>query len=226
MMHKRSNRINALSILFAIVLSTVFSSCTSTLFVAPKQVDCTGVSEQKCYLVRSTTDGNWILHYDDIEGLEYEPGFSYKLKVKRENVKNPPLDGSSLRYTLVELVEKRDVTDDIEVEDLAGKEWKLVSLKSGGTSYGIEDKVPTINFETDGKIKGNGGCNNYFGNFSLDGRTLSFSDIGSTRMACEETMDLEGAFLKVLENELRALFSEGQLLLSADGGNQMIFSYQ
>jgi hypothetical protein len=39
-------------------------------------------------------------------------------------------------------------------------------------------------------------------------------------------MDLETTYLKVLSMELRALFSDRKLILSADGGNQMIFGYQ
>ena len=225
-MHNRSNRISLLAVSLVIVLSSVICSCSSTLYVAPKKVDCTGTAEQKCYLVRGSTTDNWILHYEDIVGLDYEPGFSYMLKVKRESIKNPPLGSSSLKYTLVDVLEKRDVTDDIEIEDLVGKEWKLEQLRSDGILFEVEESVPTINFAADGKATGNGGCNNYFADFTVRGRTLHFSGIGSTRKACEETMELEDAFLKVLGKDLRALFSEGRLILSADGGDRMTLGFE
>jgi len=210
---------------FFLVLASVCYSCASTLYVAPKQVDCTGVSDQQCYLIRSSTTGNWILHYQDIQGLDYEPGFSYRIKVKKEHIKNTPLDGSALKYTLVEVLEKKDVTEDIAMEDLADKEWKLEYLKSNNTQFGIEAKVPTLKFTMDGKVSGNGGCNNFFGNFTLDGRTILIGDIGATKMMCEDTMELEDAYFTVLSIETRALFSEGKLILTGDGGNQMIFGY-
>lgn len=225
-MHKRSNRISFLAVSLVIALSSVICSCSSTLYVAPKKVDCNGVADQKCYLVRGSTTDNWILHDKDIEGLDYEPGFSYMLKVKRENVKNAPFGGSSLKYTLVEVLEKRDVTDDIEIEDLVGKEWKLEQLRSDGVLYEMDENVPSMNFAVDGKVTGNTGCNNYFADFTVRGRTLHFSEIGSTRKACEEAMELEAAFLKVLDNDLRALFSEGRLILSGDGGNRMILGFE
>lgn len=209
-----------------LVMTAVFYSCTPTLYVAPKRVDCTGIADQQCYLIRRTTDGNWILHYQEIQGFDYEPGFSYKIKVKKEQVKNPPMDGSSIKYTLVEVLEKRDVTDDIAMEDLIDKEWKLEFLKYDHTNYGIEAQVPTLKFSSDGKVTGNGGCNNFFGNFTIDGRALTIGDIGSTRMSCGEVMELEKAYFSVLAMEIRALFNEGKLILTGDGGNQLIFGYE
>lgn len=81
-------------------------SCTSTLYVAPKKADCTGAGAQTCYLIRKGSEGNWILHYEDIRGLDYEQGFSYKIKVKKETVKNVPADRASYQYSVVEVLEK------------------------------------------------------------------------------------------------------------------------
>ncbi len=208
------------------VLVFMLFSCTSRLYVAPRQADCTGISNQQCLLIRSNPEGNWILHYDQIEGFDYEPGFRYTIKVRSEQVKSPPADGSSIKYILVEVMEKMDVTDDMESEDLINKEWKLSILKADHILFGIEGNVPTLTFHADGRISGNGGCNNFFGNFKLTGRTISIGALGSTKMACEEAMELEQAYFKVLGLELRGLFNDGKLILTADGGNQMIFTYQ
>lgn len=209
-----------------LVLSIIWSSCASTIYIAPKQADCTGASNKKCYLIRKNDGENWILHYEEIKGLDYEPGFSYKIKAKKENVKNPPADASSFRLILVEVQEKNDVTEDMDIEDLANKEWKLEFLKLDRVEIGIETQSPTIKFESGGKVAGFGGCNNYFGNFSLNGRTINISDVGATRMFCEGEMELENAYLKVLGIEVRALFSDSKLILTGDGGNQMIFGYE
>ena len=210
--------------LLALVLT--FYSCTSTLYLAPKQVDCTGASDQKCYLVRNSTDGNWIMHYQAIEGLDYEPGFSYKLKVKKHNIKNPPMDGSSFSYQMVKILEMKDVATDIAKDDLAGKEWTLEYLRWKGTRYGVEGQAPTINFEVDGKVSGKGGCNNYFSSYELAGRTINLKEIGSTKMMCPNSDELESAFFQFLNTEIRAIFNDGKLVLSSDVGNSAVFTYK
>jgi heat shock protein HslJ len=225
-MIKNTNLRNQLIRVAILVLLAVSSSCTSILYVAPRKADCTGVSAQTCYLIRSSAEGNWVMHYQEIKGFDFEPGFSYKIKVKKESVKNSPADGSSLRYSMVELLEKKDVTEDIVMEDLVGKDWELEFLKSDGTQFGFEDKAPMLTFSEDGKVTGFAGCNNFFGSYDLTARTVKITGIGATKMHCNDAMDLETAYLKVLSLELRALFSEGKLILSADGSSQMILGYK
>ena len=217
MMHKRST-----SLLYAMIVLFMLSSCATTLYVAPKRVDCTGASQQKCYLIRNSKEGNWIMHYSQIVGLDYEPGFSYKIKVKKVKNKPVPMDGASFNYHVVDLVEKRDVTDDIEYQDLQGKEWVLESLRWNNTSYGIEGKAPSIQFIDEGKVSGHGGCNNFTGGYSIAGRTITFGALAATKMLCQESQELESAFFGFLGTEVRALFSDGKLLLSSDGGNSAV----
>jgi heat shock protein HslJ len=66
----------------------------------------------------------------------------------------------------------------------------------------VSENAPFINFITLEKtIRGNTGCNNFFGNYTIDLYTLSFNDIGSTEMACEQPiMDVENSFLRALWN--------------------------
>ena len=53
----------------------------------------------------------------------------------------------------------------------------------------------------DKTVKGNTGCNSFFGSYTLDLYALSFSDIGSTEMACDEPiMTNENLFLQALRN--------------------------
>ncbi len=220
----RKNKISVLFELF--VLIVIWSSCTSTLYVAPKQVDCSGMSDQKCFLIRSYPGENWILHYDEISGLDYESGFSYKIKVKKEHIKNPHADASSIRFILVEVLEKIDVTEDLVLEDLTDKEWKLEFFKLNKIEIGIEQKIPTLEFALNGKVKGFGGCNSFFGTFTIDGRTIKIGEVGATRKFCEGEMELETSYFEVLGIEVRALFSEGKLILNGDDGNKLIFGYK
>lgn len=77
-----------------------------TMYVGPKQVDCTGVGPMKCLQVRETEDGEWTLFYSSIQGFEYEEGYNYTLEVRKEDVPNPPADAPSIRYILVKEISK------------------------------------------------------------------------------------------------------------------------
>lgn len=97
-----------------LVMLTVLSGCDKTdlkpgiitMQVADHRQDCVGVGPQKCLLVKTDGSTDWELFYSGIEGFVYEEGYEYQLLVKREKIKNPPADGSSIRYTLIETVEK------------------------------------------------------------------------------------------------------------------------
>lgn len=80
------------------------SDVTTTLFVGPELVECTGVAPQQCLQVRTDPTADYTLFYDTIQGFSFEPGFEYELLVRVDTVDNPPADGSSLTYTLVEVV--------------------------------------------------------------------------------------------------------------------------
>ncbi|GAB5398602.1 MAG: META domain-containing protein [Aureisphaera sp.] len=90
-----------------------------------------------------------------------------------------------------------------KVIDVAGNvhltgNYTITSI--GGTE--VSEKAPTITFVAlDKTIRGNTGCNSFFGSYTLDLYALSFSDIGSTEMACDQPiMDVENAFLSALRN--------------------------
>ncbi|MDC8002605.1 META domain-containing protein [Aureisphaera galaxeae] len=66
----------------------------------------------------------------------------------------------------------------------------------------ISENAPTITFVAlDKTIRGNTGCNSFFGKYALDLYALTMSDIGNTEMACDQPiMDVENAFLNALRN--------------------------
>ncbi len=77
-----------------------------TLLVAPEKVPCVGLSNQSCLLVRQPTSPSWEVFYDNISGFNYQSGFDYELVVRVTPVRNPPADGSSLSFRLVQQVRK------------------------------------------------------------------------------------------------------------------------
>ncbi|MGK7905455.1 MAG: DUF4377 domain-containing protein [Hormoscilla sp.] len=81
-----------------------------TLYVGPNLVDCMGVAPQKCMLVREEDEQEFTYFYFGIEGFDYEPGYNYKLRVRKTPIANPPMDASSIQWTLVEQLEKTPAT--------------------------------------------------------------------------------------------------------------------
>jgi hypothetical protein len=48
----------------------------------------------------------WQLFYDPIDGFVYEPAYLYTLRVARRVIVNPPADGSSAAFRLLEILSK------------------------------------------------------------------------------------------------------------------------
>jgi len=61
-----------------------------------------------------------------IEGFEYEEGFEYTLRVRIEPIKNPPMDASSEKYILLEVLSKEAKVSE-GVPEL--KEWGIGPLR-------------------------------------------------------------------------------------------------
>jgi hypothetical protein len=78
-----------------------------TLYVASHTASCTGEGVRTCMLVRYDANAAWQYFYDGIEGFTYEPGFEYRLTVASRDVPNPPADGSSKKYRLLQIVSKQ-----------------------------------------------------------------------------------------------------------------------
>ncbi len=76
------------------------------MWVKPDLVDCTGEMEQKCMQIAETEDGEYLYFYDQIDGFEFVEGTSYVIDVRIDEIADPPADGSSLAYTLVEVIEQ------------------------------------------------------------------------------------------------------------------------
>lgn len=90
-----------LLLLLAACDSATREGTTELLDVGAASVTCRGVGVQRCLLVRSGASGGYLLFYDAIEGFTHEEGYGYALEVRRTRVPDPPMDGSSFRYTLV-----------------------------------------------------------------------------------------------------------------------------
>ncbi|WP_110656596.1 META domain-containing protein [Salinicola halimionae] len=105
-------------------------------------------------------------------------------------------------------------------ESLTGNYWKLMTL--GGRPVAVADnqREAHLILGADGRVSGSTGCNRLMGSYTLQGDTLTFSQLASTRMACPaEMMALEQAWLTTLSDTAHYSIS-GQRLVLEDAKNQ------
>jgi len=82
------------------------STDTTRLWIGPELVECEGVAPMMCMQVAESEDGAYEYFYDEIEGFDYQEGTTYVIDVEITEIEDPPADASSLKYTLVEIVEE------------------------------------------------------------------------------------------------------------------------
>jgi heat shock protein HslJ len=98
--------------------------------------------------------------------------------------------------------------------------WNLSELFNEEIQYS-GSTIPHLRFEAE-RVSGNDGCNNFFGGYTLDGNSLKFGMLGSTRMACPQTKDFDMEFNKMISATTRyritgdklELFENDKLLAS------------
>lgn len=129
------------------------------------------------------------------EGMELEQGYLEVLgsavayQVLGQNLTLTAEDGRVLNYTSVNL-------------PLETTEWSLIAMNG----QSIPTDIPVTLYLQPGEAGGTGtaggtaGCNQYNGQYTLDGENLTFSEFIVTLMACEEpVMLVESAYLASLE---------------------------
>ena len=76
--------------------------------------------------------------------------------------------------------------------------WVLVEMKKVPVQQSEGRRDAYIEFEVGQKLfRGNGGCNQINGNYTLDKKNIQFRDIVSTKMSCDD-IEFENTFLYLL----------------------------
>ncbi|NTV00779.1 MAG: META domain-containing protein, partial [Methanoregulaceae archaeon] len=112
---------------------------------------------------------------------------------------------------------------------LTGTTWYLTSfVDAKGTIWSPVAGAPiSLLFSNDGKLSGNGGCNQYTGSYTMSGNTLAISPtFARTAMYCGEAgvMDREDTYLTVLPQMTKYMINGNQLTLS-DGTGKVTMLY-
>jgi putative lipoprotein len=103
----------------------------------------------------------------------------------------------------------------------AGATWRVEEIDG----HGVADAAKTeLRISSDGRVSGSTGCNRFSGTATLEGPSLTFSPLATTRMACEQPlMDQERDILAGLEAvKSFSLDGDGKLrLLDTDGKTRL-----
>jgi hypothetical protein len=126
------------------------------------RVPCVGVAPMSCLQVRrgDPAAGEWQNFYSQIRGFDYEPGYLYRLRVRETRLppEQVPADASSIRYELVEVLDK-EPDPRMRIHDI----WALERVDGSSIDSfdaGSRREAPYMEFNvTRQEYFGNDGCN-------------------------------------------------------------------
>jgi heat shock protein HslJ len=102
---------------------------------------------------------------------------------------------------------------------LVGTEWSVVQLNGQSPGITAGAAAPTLLLaQEDARAGGFAGCNRFTATYALTSDRLRFSPIATTRMFCNEGMDLEQRYVTALEATRAYRLVGPRLELVADAG--------
>ncbi len=214
-----------------LLLTIVLISCASRkenvikniYWVDSAKVDCVGVAPMTCLEIQrgeTIIKNNWKLFYSIIEGFDYQPGFIYKLNIKEEHIVNVPADASSIKYTLIEVLEKKQ-DKRFQIHDI----WILENLNGITINPDSISKRPQLEINvTKMKVFGTNGCNNISGSIKkLDDSIIEFNSFMETRMACPNMKTPRQFSLALTETMSYKKIKKQLIFLNKDGEEILVF---
>ena len=114
-----------------------------------------------------------------------------------------------------------DEEGDADASSVEGVPWVLVS---GVDVEGWEDAPPSITFD-EGTASGSTGCNQWGGDYTVDGGSLELGELAMTAMGCPPPADdVERAVVDALE-QVAGWRLEGEELVLLDGDDAEVLRY-
>ena len=194
----------------------------SILWINSFTVQCEGVAPMTCLQVQeseSPEPGKWGNFYSRIEGFTFEAGYLYKLRVRKEMLEDVPADASSIRYVLVDVLEKtRDPK--ININDI----WAVTAIQGEPIGKPRDGQAgPLIEVSLSAmRVMGRDGCNNFTGQITeFDDGVIEFGSIATTRMMCRD-MSVPEKFNSAMRQVKSYRLEPGQLVLLDSDGNEQI----
>jgi heat shock protein HslJ len=110
---------------------------------------------------------------------------------------------------------------------LLNTSWNLVSYGTPDDQTPvIEGSSVTIAFPSNIRVEGNGGCNGYGGSYTVDGDTITFTEVVSTLMACAEddVTQQEADYFTALNAAASYEIAGNQLIITTSDGQELHFA--
>ena len=197
------------------VSSLTFGQETIKMRVKEAKVPCVGVAPTECMVVKIGKSKEWTNFYSSIEGFDYEPGYTYRLKVIQNPNKNAhAADASAYTYQLKKIVCKKKVKSKNKEntnQTFTFENKRMYLTQINGKNISHRKVYATFNKESSG-ISGQSGCNVFNAAYTLEGNTIVLKSGMGTMMACdEESMQLEHEFLNTLTKAYTLKESQNEL---------------
>lgn len=114
-----------------------------------------------------------------------------------------------------------------KASDLQGRVWVLQQVSGAAVEAPAGGQKVHIEFKADSSmVTGYTGCNSMGGTFYQNADTLVFGHLVSTRMACDEGMEVESAMMDALEATKTFQVVGDALVLNGDDGELARFQAQ
>ena len=99
---------------------------------------------------------------------------------------------------------------------LYNTKWSLKKIYTGDQSQKIATKA-FLRFDKEkGSAGGNGSCNGFGSNFTIDNDSVSFKNIFSTKMYCQDVQQIENKYFKQLGIANRFEIKDSTMILYHD----------
>lgn len=108
---------------------------------------------------------------------------------------------------------------DVAVQGITSETWNIVEVK--GKVISEYDQQPFIMFAEDGRYNGNASVNNFFGEYTIKGESISFSDAGMTRKM-GRSMQTETEIMQALFGARKIKVSGNDVTLSDENGKELL----
>jgi len=103
--------------------------------------------------------------------------------------------------------------------------WRLTKVYTADSFVLVSNTKAFILFNTsDGRISGNGSCNSFGGKVNVDGNSLRFDNIFSTKMYCSDVQKIEDQFFRQLQQVTGYEIKGNKLLLIA--GDILVLEFE
>ena len=103
--------------------------------------------------------------------------------------------------------------------------WKLTQYGSSDVMMpAVEDADASLTFADDGAVSGSGGCNSLGGTYEVKGSEITFGQMTSTLMACDDARNAQESFVTQALTGTAQYNVKDQTLTITNGDKVLVFS--